>query len=207
MLHLSKQESFNLWKRYLSGEGDALESILRNHYNLLIQYGKKFTDDIDLVKDCIQNLFLSLWQNRINIHETPSVANYLLKALRHRLQRELSKSKNLILVDDNFMGFKQDFQTELSPEAKLILEEQTYLLAEKIKLGIKSLSKRQQEIIYLRFYLNASSEEISDIMELSRQSVYNLLNESIGNLRKIGEIHFKAILTSIVLIIASSSVL
>ena len=31
MLHLSKQESYNLWKRYLSGEGDALESILRNH--------------------------------------------------------------------------------------------------------------------------------------------------------------------------------
>jgi RNA polymerase sigma factor (sigma-70 family) len=207
MLHLSKQESYNLWKRYLSGEGDALESILRNHYNLLIQYGKKFTDDIDLVKDCIQNLFLSLWQNRINIHETPSVANYLLKALRNRLQRELSKNKNLISVDDNFMGFRQNFQTELSPEAKLILEEQTYLLAEKIKLGIKSLSKRQQEIIYLRFYLNASSEEISDIMEISRQSVYNLLNESIINLRKISEIHFRTILTSIVLIIAFSSVL
>ncbi len=206
MLHTSNRKSYNLWKRYLLGEGDALESILRDHYNLLIQYGKKFTDDIDLVKDCIQNLFLSLWQNRVNIHETPSVSNYLLKALRHRLQRELSKNKNLISVDDKFMEFRQDFQTELSPEAKLILEEQTYLLAEKIKLGIESLSRRQQEIIYLRFYLNASSEEISEIMGISRQSVYNLLNESIGNLKKISEIHFKTILTSVVLIITASSV-
>lgn len=207
MLHMSKQESYNLWKRYLSGEGDALECILRNHYNLLVQYGKKFTDDTDLVKDCIQALFLSLWQNRITIHETPSVPNYLLKSLRNRLQRELSKNKNIISIDEKFMEFKQNYRTELSPEAKLILEEQTYLLAEKVKLGIESLSRRQQEIIYLRFYLNASSEEISEIMGISRQSVYNLLNESIGNLKKISESHFKTIFTSIVLIISISAAL
>lgn len=202
---MSKQESYNLWKRYLSGEGDALESILRNHYNLLVQYGKKFTDDTDLVKDCIQALFLSLWQNRVTIHETSSVPNYLLKSLRNRLQRELSKNKNVISIDDKFMEFKQNYRSELSPEAKLILEEQTYLLAEKVKLGIESLSRRQQEIIYLRFYLNATSEEISEIMGISRQSVYNLLNESIGNLKKISEIHFKTIFTSIVLIISISA--
>jgi RNA polymerase sigma factor (sigma-70 family) len=200
-----KEESCNLWKRYLSGEREALEDILRSHYNLLIQYGKKFTGDKSLVKDCIQDLFLSLWKNRNTIHETPSVANYLVKALRHKLQRKLSRSKNLISVDNGSLEFRNAFQTELSPEAKLILEEQTYLLAEKIKQGITSLSGRQQEIIYLRFYLNASAGEIAEIMGISRQSVYNLLNESIGRLKKISEAHFKAILASVILIITTSS--
>ncbi len=206
MLHMSKQESCQLWKDYLLGKGEALENILRSHYNLLIQYGKKFTSDSDLIKDCIQNVFLILWQNRTKIQETPSVANYLLKALRHKLQRELSKNKNSFSFDDGLLEFNNSFHPELSPEAKLILEEQTYQLAERIKQGIDSLSRRQQEIIYLRFYLNASSEEISEIMGISRQSVYNLLNEAIGKLKNISEEHFKTILTSVVLIIAASSV-
>lgn len=206
MLHMSKQESYKLWKNYLSGKGEALEDILRSHYNILIQYGKKFTNDSELVKDCIQSVFLILWQNRANIQETPSVANYLLKALRHKLQRELSKNKNSLSVDEEVFEFSSSFHPELSPEAKLILEEQTHELAEKIKQGIDSLSRRQQEIIYLRFYLNASAEEISEIMNISRQSVYNLLNESIGRLKKISEVHFKTILTSLVLIIAASAI-
>ena len=46
MHQMSKQESGELWKRYLAGEGEALEALMKGHYTLLVQYGKKFTPDI-----------------------------------------------------------------------------------------------------------------------------------------------------------------
>lgn len=179
------------WKKFLSGDSHALDIIVKNHYNLLYQYGRKFTYDEGLVKDCIQDLFLDLWQKRKSIHETHSVRNYLMKALRRRLQRALSKKKPLISSDEGFLVFQPG--AELPPEASLILKEQHAELADKIKKGIDSLSQRQQEIIYLRYYLNADAGQIADIMQLGRQSVYNLLHEAIDKLRVTSELYFKPV--------------
>jgi RNA polymerase sigma factor (sigma-70 family) len=78
-------------------------------------------------------------------------------------------------------------------------------LAGKIKQCISQLSKRQQEIIYLRFYLNASANDIADIMQLNRQSVYNLLHDALNKLRQSTGAYFKpALAVSIILILILS---
>jgi RNA polymerase sigma factor (sigma-70 family) len=50
---------------------------------------------------------------------------------------------------------------------------------------LASLSRRQQEVIYLRFYVDADLEEIAEIMSLNRQSVYNLLHDALKKLKKL----------------------
>lgn len=180
-----------LWKRFLSGDSLALDTLVKNHYNLLYQYGRKFSHDEGLVKDCIQDLFLFLWQKRNAVRETPSVRHYLMKSLRRRLQRALEQQKHSLSSGTGFLVFQPD--SEYPPEAKMILAEQNAELAYKIKKGIASLSQRQQEIIYLRFYLNADAAQIADIMALGRQSVYNLLHEAIDKLRVISEDYFKPV--------------
>jgi DNA-directed RNA polymerase specialized sigma24 family protein len=60
--------------------------------------------------------------------------------------------------------------------------------AEQVKLVrqlVARLSKRQQEVIYLRFYGDIEIEEIAEIMHLNRQSVYNLLHDALKELRRI----------------------
>lgn len=43
--------SEELWKHMLPGDHLALDAIVKRHYNLLYQYGCKFTRDAGLVKD------------------------------------------------------------------------------------------------------------------------------------------------------------
>jgi RNA polymerase sigma factor (sigma-70 family) len=50
---------------------------------------------------------------------------------------------------------------------------------------LANLSRRQQEVIYLRFYMDADTDEIAEIMSLNRQSVYNLLHDALRRLRKV----------------------
>jgi RNA polymerase sigma factor (sigma-70 family) len=186
------------WTLFLAGDSQALDVIVKTHFNLLYQYGCKFTADHALVKDCIQDLFLFLWQRREAIQETPVVKAYLMKALRRRLERAWAKTT---AIERNF-----EFQSppDHSREAEIITAEQHAELSQQIKKGIALLSKRQQEIIYLRFYLNADAAQIADIMQLNRQSVYNLLHDAINKLRSIGEAFFKqAISTSSLLLILS----
>ena len=192
--------SEELWKQFLPGDHLALDTIVKRHYNLLYQYGCKFTRDAALVKDCIQDLFLHLWQKRNRINETASVEHYLMKALRRRLGKALTKSGSTEGL--SFLEFKD---ANATPDDQLIQQEQRAALADRIKKCILQLSKRQQEIIYLRFYLNASAGDIADIMQLNRQSVYNLLNDALNKLRQHTGAYFKpAMVFSIILLLVLS---
>lgn len=192
--------SEELWKQFLPGDHLALDAIVKRHYNLLYQYGCKFTRDAALVKDGIQDLFLYLWHKRNVINETASVEHYLMKALRRRLARALSKTGSTEGL--SFMEFKD---ANATPDDQLIQQEQRAALAARIKKCILQLSKRQQEIIYLRFYLNASAADIADIMQLNRQSVYNLLNDALNKLRQHTGAYFKpAMALSIILLLVLS---
>jgi RNA polymerase sigma factor (sigma-70 family) len=192
--------SEELWIQFLPGDHLALDAIVKRHYNLLYQYGCKFTRDAALVKDCIQDLFLYLWHKRNTINETASVEHYLMKALRRRLGRALTKSGSTEGL--SFLEFKD---ANATPDDQLIQQEQRAALADRIKKCILQLSKRQQEIIYLRFFLNASAADIADIMHLNRQSVYNLLNDALNKLRQHTGAYFKpTIALSMILILVLS---
>jgi RNA polymerase sigma factor (sigma-70 family) len=189
--------SEELWKQFLPGDHLALDAIVKRHYNLLYQYGCKFTRDAALVKDCIQDMFLYLWHKRNTINETDSVEHYLMKALRRRLARALTKAGST--EGSSFLEFKD---TNATPDDQIIQQEQKAALADRIKKCILQLSKRQQEIIYLRFYLNASAADIADIMQLNRQSVYNLLNDALNKLRQNTGVYFNPTQTiSIILLL------
>lgn len=201
--HTDHTNSEARWLLFLSGDSQALDTLVKDHYNLLYQYGCKFTRDTGLVKDCIQDLFLFLWQKRTSIRETPSVCHYLMKALRRRLERALTRTKLFVTPGTDYIAFRAI--PEESLEDKIIVDEQSAELAYKIRKGLAALSQRQQEILYLRYYLNADPAQIADIMGLHRQSVYNLLHTAIHQLRIISETYFKPVLSAIILLIACSA--
>ena len=48
-----------LWIDFLSGEKEAFKTIYEKYFPELFNYGCYFLDDEDLVKDCIQDLFVN----------------------------------------------------------------------------------------------------------------------------------------------------
>jgi RNA polymerase sigma factor (sigma-70 family) len=173
-------ENLQLWNEFRNGNADAFGELMRTHYPDLFNYGTRFTKDEELVKDCIQDLFLALWMNRLTISETSFVKYYLLKSLRHNLTRAINKSRQR--PETHF----QDLFNNAPPvENQLIREEHLADLAKKMRKVLAGLTRRQQEVIYLRFYMDADADEIAEIMSLSHQSVYNLLHDALRRLKKV----------------------
>lgn len=201
MTNYCRYSDEDIWTSFTQGDSQALDLIVKNNYNLLYNYGRKFSADASLVKDCMQDMFLALWKNRQHIGHTPSVKHYLMKALRRRLEREFAKNSHH--APAGTLEFLEMASPETySPEVKKILSEQSSELSKRMAEALGTLSKRQQEIIYLRFYLNADAAAIAGIMSLSRQSVYNLLQSAIGRLREASQL-FTAFGTKYVLSIAA----
>lgn len=170
------KEDILLWESFRDGDRGAFATLFRTHYELMYRYGGKFTTDNNLLEDCIQELFIELWQAKTR---TPvvSVRAYLLKSLKYKLLKEYRKSRDTVPM----AGWEGAF--EWSHESFLIAEEEDDEKKRRLGKALEQLSGRQKEIIYLKYYQNLSYEEVSEIMNINYQVARNLLYQAIRSLK------------------------
>lgn len=182
--HISDANELNikLWQRFKAGDAEALGQLAQMHYRALYNYATKFSSDPDFIRDSIQELYLELWERRNFLSETAFVKSYLLKALRHKLIKESIRLKRF--HEPQAAIFDTD-PSDPSIETNIIEAEHIRFQNGHLKRIISLLSKRQQEIIYLRFYQNLDNEDIASIMGLGRQSVSNLLYRTLKEIKEI----------------------
>lgn len=181
--HISNPNELNikLWRRFKAGDAEALGQLAQTHYRALYNYATKFSSDPDFIRDSIQELYLELWERRNFLSETAFVKSYLLKALRHKLIKESIRLKRFHEPQAIFDADPSDPPIETN----IIEAEHIRFQNGHLKRIISLLSKRQQEIIYLRFYQNLDNEDIASIMGLGRQSVSNLLYRTLKEIKEI----------------------
>lgn len=169
-----------IWDRFLEGDKMAFEELMKTHFTVLFHYGTKFSKDREFIKDCIQDLFLQLWESRQNLSNKVMVKPYLMASLRRRIHRATLP----IHFSDILTKSEDIFEVEFSIEEKFIQDESTLLLTQKIKYVLEMLPKRQKEVIYLKFFQELEREQIAKVMEVAPQTVSNLLQMAVKQLKK-----------------------
>ena len=172
----------NLWKLFLSGDKHAFEQLIALNFRHLVNYGTKFTHDKELVKDTIQELFIRFWDKRDNLCSEVNPRAYLTASLRRALYRKI-QFRNRFQSFDDMENNGDIFNFEISVEAKMIESEYGRNTALLIAKNLEILPKRQKEVVYLKFFQELNRDEIADIMGISLQTVSNLLQMAIKNLR------------------------
>jgi RNA polymerase sigma factor (sigma-70 family) len=162
-----------LWIQMKGGSEYALNKLIKLYFKVLLNYGYKFVKDEDFMKDCVQEVFIEVWKKREKLVVPDNVKAYLFSSVRRRVVREHRQNIGRI---DNEIDFENKIDFSENPiEWSLIQQENEEQINEKVKRALSTLSKRQQEVIYLQYFQNLSRDEISKIMEINNQSVSNLI--------------------------------
>lgn len=169
------------WNLFRAGSKDAFEHIYRTHINALYGYGKYFSKEINVVEDCIQDMFIELWSRRANLGDTDNVKGYLFLSLRRRIIKEVKMSK-IVSLDEEVS--KLNFDSELSIDNIIMNEELTKEQSLRLKNAFSTLSSNQKEILYLKFYQNIDSKDIAEMLDINYQSVRNAISRALIKLRK-----------------------
>lgn len=169
-----------LWKSYREGDKQALGTLAERYYRTLRRYGLKFMIDEAAVEDCIQDLFLQLWQNRLQINDTTSVKHYLFKSLRSHVIQYLRVEKHFSHQE---LDWDSSLPEEIDAETLLIQEEVAQFQVNELKRQLQTLPAREREALYLKYYENLSVAEIAEMMNVNRQSVSNFLQKALSKLR------------------------
>ncbi|GAB3572106.1 sigma-70 family RNA polymerase sigma factor [Spirosoma luteolum] len=169
------------WQRFREGCTVSFGQLADAHYRLLYNYGRRFSDDAEFVRDCIQLLLLDLWNRRETLSDPPVVKAYLLKAFRHRLLKETERHRRRQSAEEWAFDL---YAVDNPVEQQIVETEWQQEQLQRLNDRIGRLTRREQEIIYLRFYQQLDYEAIAGIMELTRPSVANLLSKSLRRLKE-----------------------
>lgn len=169
-----------LWESVKKGNELAFSSLFKKLINPLYNYGMHFFSDSDLVKDCIQELFTSIWLKKDTLSEVVQVKFYIFKSFRNLLFAKISAGKHAVRRDfwDEEFG-----ETDDSKESEWIHEEETLESSRLVQSAIQGLTRRQREAVILRFYNNLENKQVAEVMGISVEAVHNLVSKAIQFLR------------------------
>lgn len=183
---LEERDYHDEWHTFIhEGSMPSLSSIYHRHFNLLFDYGRRFTSDDFLVEDAIQNIFTNLIKSRAQLQEVRNARNYLVVSFRNELFRLIAQSRKFSL---NEPATEVLFVPDYSAEEAIEKEESQSQMKRILLNCLHNLTSKQQEILFLRYDAGLSYEEISNTLHISiescRTSVYRAVKDIKSDLEK-----------------------
>ncbi|VAW18494.1 hypothetical protein MNBD_BACTEROID01-2241 [hydrothermal vent metagenome] len=170
-----------LWKNIKAGGEPYFNLLFKRYYSDLYYYGIKIIPIPDFVKECIQEVFIRIWETRKSLGDVKNIKSYLIVSIRRMIlsKKKDVKEKQAIEIGQienyPFLFIENEFvkQEEISDEVRHVLLS-----------AINSLTIKQRELVMLFFYHGLSYTEISQVIGVNLQSVRNLMHRTLTKLRK-----------------------
>ena len=167
-----------LWDSIKNGDKESYIELYDRFYQRLYIYGFKIARNKELVKDCIQEMFLEIWKKREGLKSVNSIQPYLLTYLRRKIYKELKKDE--ILSSEAYIPEEED----ASYEELLLLNESFEEKRLKLQLELENLTPTQKSILKMLYYEGMNHDEIAEYTSSSKRTIYNHIHQAFETLKK-----------------------
>jgi RNA polymerase sigma factor (sigma-70 family) len=175
-------DNYELWRQFKEGNPKASNLIYQIYHKNLLNYGNKITQDSELVKDAVQDLFLNLLIRKGTLSNVDNIEPYLKSALRHDLARKIIATQKLSTFNDcsHNVFLNEHHNCIESHESE---EKENYFV--KLDNAVQKLPKRANHAVTMRFLQGMNNREIAEQMGINYQSVTNYIYRGMEILRNV----------------------
>ncbi|MFB6456453.1 RNA polymerase sigma factor [Chitinophaga sp. Hz27] len=173
------QSDTALWERMrVYDDKAAFDELYHRYWEQLYKAAyARLQQDAD-AKDCVQDVFIALWQKRKDLAIREQFAAYLHVALKNRVFNHFRNTstyqKRLDIFADHPLA--QLFQAD----GPLLLNEMQCIIA----ATVAAMPQRMRDIYFLNRRDFLSIDDIATQLNLSRQTVKNQLTLALGRIRE-----------------------
>jgi len=168
------------WIRFRSGDQSAFSEIYEEFIDALFAYGSKITRDRELVKDCVQDIFVELQRLQPNLHHPEYIEFYLFRSLKNAILHKAKENKrtNNLAIED-MVSFDLQFNIE---QDSFDLESDS-LRVEKLKHILQTLDPQKRELLFLKFSTGLNYVEIGHLLGLNPDTIKKQVYRTLDHLR------------------------
>ena len=179
-------ETRNLLDQARAGDPDAFGEICRIYETRLLRQAMTLCGDVILAEDLAQDTLVEAWKCLRRYNGRCRFFTWLYAILLNRHRNLLREKRHLL-----FSTFAQDDRDEFQKNITHLADDnsrpdETALLHEaaaRVRACIQALSSKQQQVIYLRFYVDDSLEGIAAALGCSVGTVKSRLFHALDKLR------------------------
>ena len=165
------------WDNIMGDDREAFSKAYLELYNRFYNYGSLLTSDVSLIEDSIQEVLLVLWTSRKNLSSIANPDGYYYTLFRRALFKRLKSTANLVAIEQG------EWEPAFAADAVFIKKEADQALQQKMKAAVDSLTSRQREAIYLRFYEGLSYEQVAATLDISVKGTYKIIARALQSLK------------------------
>lgn len=175
-------ENYNLWQSFKEGSSEAFQQIYDENFDALFEYGMRLSRDKELIKDAIHDLFVKIYNNRINLGDVNNIRAYLFISLRSNFLNKIQRETKIVSIEYNEQF---PFELNFSVENEFIKKDADANKVKSVVEGLNQLSPRQKEIIYLHYYQELDYDEIAKILGITVKASYKLNARALEALKNV----------------------
>ena len=150
----------------------------KTYFKKLYTYGQKFTAETVLIEDSIQEVFLDIWKKKEKLSKVDSANSYLFASFRYTLLKKIKAEIRITATE--VLIEEPDFHIE----QKIVSGEADKEVQQKIQAAINTLTPRQREAVFLRFYEGLSYEEVAAVLDITIKATYKIMARSLLHLKE-----------------------
>ncbi|OGU65984.1 MAG: hypothetical protein A2499_16145 [Stygiobacter sp. RIFOXYC12_FULL_38_8] len=162
---IAEEELFRLIKNAVEGDLSAFEAILKNHQYYAYTVAFRVLTNDDDAKDVVQESFVRIWKHLGSYNKKVKFTTWMYKIVINlcydKLRARKTENERRETIGDDFVSGLDN------PEKQLTNKEQ----AEIIKHVSNGLPEKQRMVFVLRDLEELTTDEVSQIMDISAESV------------------------------------
>ncbi len=178
----NKDNDLSTWRSFRRGNKSAFQKIYFDHYRFLYNYCRKFTSDIPVIEDTIQDLFVNILVRKERLSDTDNIRLYLFKSIRRSLFKTLNAKE--FKVTDHFDPMNPAFHFDDGVDPNFGDDDEQNKTLKTLYKSINNLGGRKKEIVYMKYFSELNNKEIAEVLNISYQTVRNTLCNSLRKIRK-----------------------
>ena len=169
-----------LMHRLQANDSAALELLMRQYAAKLEDYAYLLLQTDDLARDVVQDVFVSLWDNRAQLEIRGSIASYLYRAVRYRAISVARHEKAQARAEDAVRAAYVSAPPIANNAGEAAIDELEFWNC--VDAALNSLPPRCREIYLLHRDQELSYEQISDLLGISNATIRNQVARAVARI-------------------------
>ncbi len=164
-------------QKIINGDSDSFRGLFFEYAKSLIYFSNRIVNDFDEAENIVQEVFVSIWQNRENLDPSQKIKTYLFVAVKNR---SLKFIRHENVKHDSFETLQEIYQTYNNADSETNYNE----LKSAIDIAINKLPEKCRIIFEMNRYDKLSYKEIAKVLDISVKTVETQMGRALKSLRQ-----------------------
>lgn len=157
----------------------AMDELFERYWEFVFDAAFKKLGNEEIAQDITQEIFISLWENRLNLELAGSLAGYLYGAVKYRVINYF-KAEAMRSGHQAEVSYLMNLEISKETDADLLLQD----LNKDVEFALNQLPEKMRLVVSMSRKHDRSIKEIASELGISVQTVKNQLTAAMKILRK-----------------------